>query len=93
MLEQTVDYMSNSRNRVIILKLMELPVMRSLWFYHPTGYKGVAWAFILLFPIGIPLYIWGTRCQRKLKEELEHIITTDNELIALLEVNTNDINT
>lgn len=93
MLEQTVDYMSNSRNRVIILKLMELPVMRSLWFYHPTGYKAVAWAFILLFPIGIPLYIWGTRCQRKLKEELEHIITTDNELIALLEVNTNDINT
>lgn len=93
MLEQTVDYMSNSRNRVIILKLMELPVMRSLWFYHPTSYPAVAWAFIILFPIGVPLYLWGTRCQQKLKEELEHIITTDNELIALLEVNTNDINT
>lgn len=93
MLEQTVDYMANSRNRVVILKLMELPVMRSLWFYHPTDYKAIGWAFIAIFPIGIPIYLWGTRCQRKLKEELEHIITTDNELIALLEVNTNDINT
>lgn len=93
MLEQTVDYMANSRNRVIILKLMELPVMRSLWFYHPTDYKAIGWAFIAIFPVGIPIYLWGTRCQRKLKEELEHIITTDNELIALLEVNTNDINT
>lgn len=93
MLEQTVDYMANSRNRVVILKLMELPVMRSLWFYHPTDYKAIGWAFIAIFPVGIPIYLWGTRCQRKLKEELEHIITTDNELIALLEVNTNDINT
>lgn len=93
MLEQTVDYMANSRNRVVILKLMELPVMRSLWFYHPTDYKTIGWAFIAIFPVGIPIYLWGTRCQRKLKEELEHIITTDNELIALLEVNTNDINT
>ncbi len=92
-LEQTVDYMSNSRNRVIILKLMELPVMRSLWFYHPTSYPVIGWAFVVAFPLGIPLYIWGTRCQRKLKEELEHIITTDSELISLLEVNTNDINT
>ncbi|TFU92950.1 YjgP/YjgQ family permease [Barnesiella sp. WM24] len=93
MLEQTVDYMANSRNRVVILKLMELPVMRSLWFYHPTDYKAIGWSFIAIFPVGIPIYLWGTRCQRKLKEELEHIITTDNELIALLEVNTNDINT
>lgn len=93
MLEQTVDYMANSRNRVVILKLMELPVMRSLWFYHPTDYKAIGWAFIAIFPVGIPIYLWGARCQRKLKEELEHIITTDNELIALLEVNTNDINT
>lgn len=92
-LENMVDYLSNDRSRVIILKLMELPVMRSLWFYHPTNYKGVGWAFIILFPIGVPLYLWGTRCQARLKDELRHIVTTDSELIALLEVNTNDINT
>lgn len=91
-LERMVDYMSNDRSRVIILKLMELPIMRSLWFYHPTGVKAVAWAFIIVFPIGLPLWILGTRSQKDLKEELQHIITTDNELISLLEVNTQDIN-
>lgn len=90
-LEQTVDYMANDRRRIIILKLMELPVMRSLWLYHPTHYAAVAWALIILFPVGLPLYLWGTRSQAGLKEELRHIITTDNELISLIKVNTNDI--
>ena len=91
-LEQTVEYMSNSRNRIIILKLMELPILRSLWLYHPTGYRWVAWLFIAIFPVGLPIYLLGLRSQRQLIEELEHIITTDNELIALLKVNTDDIN-
>lgn len=71
---------------------MELPVLRSLWLYHPTGSRAVAWTFIIIFPVGLPLYLTGLRCQRKFKEELEHIVTTDNELIALLKVNTDDIN-
>lgn len=90
-LEHTVSYMSNSRNRIIVLKLMELPIMKSLWLYHPTGLKWVAWTFIILFPIGLPLYLFGIRSQANLKEEIEHINTTSNELIALLKVNTDDI--
>lgn len=91
-LEHLVDYMSNDRHRIIILKLMELPVLKSLWFYHPTGYAWVSWLFIILFPIGAPLYLWGAHEQKKLKEELERIITTNKELITLLRVNTEDIN-
>ncbi len=89
-LEHTVDYISNSRNRIIILKLMELPVMKSLWFYHPTNYKWLGWLCAAMFPIGIPLYIAGTRTQDKLKEEIHHIITTCSELASLLTVDTED---
>ena len=89
-LEHTVDYISNSRNRIIILKLMELPVMKSLWFYHPTNYKWLGWLCAAMFPIGIPLYIVGTRTQDKLKEEIHHIITTCSELASLLTVDTED---
>lgn len=91
-LERQVDYMSNDRHRIIILKLMELPVLKNLWFYHPGVYPWVSWLFIVIFPLGVPLYFWGIRQQRKLKEELERIITTDKELITLLRVNTDDIN-
>lgn len=38
-LEETVEYMSNSKSRLIINKLMDFPVLRSLFFYHPTNYK------------------------------------------------------
>ena len=91
-LEHLVDYMSNDRHRIIILKLMELPVLKNLWFYHPGSYPWLSWLFIVVFPLGIPLYLWGIRQQRKLKEELERIITTGRELITLLRVNTEDIN-
>ncbi len=83
-LEQMVDYLSNSSVRVIILKLMELPIMRHLWLYHPSDYKWLSWTFIVLFPVGIPLYLLGLRSQNQLKEEIRHIVTTDNELAVLL---------
>lgn len=83
-LEQMVDYLANSRERLIILKLMELPEILSLWFYHPSSNKLISWMFIILFPVGIPLYIIGRRQQRHLREQLEHIIVTDNELLSLL---------
>ena len=79
-----VDYLSNSRERLIILKLMELPELLSLWFYHPSSNKLLSWMFIILLPVGIPLYIIGLQQQRHLREQLEHIKVTDNELISLL---------
>ncbi|WP_289157397.1 LptF/LptG family permease [uncultured Muribaculum sp.] len=91
-LEHIVDYMSNDRHRIIILKLMELPVLKSLWFYHPGTAPWLSWTFVALFPVGLPLYMWGIHVQKKLREELERIITTDKELITLLKVNTEDIN-
>lgn len=84
-LEQLVDYLSNSSKKVIILKLMELPIMRHLWLYQPSDYGWLSWIFIILFPIGIPLYIFGTKSQQHLKEEIQHIMTTDKELAVLLQ--------
>jgi len=84
-LERLVDYLSNSSVRVIILKLMELPVMRHLWLHHPSGYRWLSWTFIVLFPIGLPLYLLGLRFQKQLKDDIQHIVTTCNELAVLLQ--------
>ncbi len=84
-LEHLVDYLSNSSVRVIILKLMELPIMRHLWLYRPSDYRWLSWTFIILFPVGVPLYLLGLRSQKQLKEEILHIVTTDNELAVLLQ--------
>ena len=90
-LERMVDYLSNSRSRIVVLKLMELPIMRNLWFYHPTNYRVVAWAFIILFPVGLPLYFVGLKLQHKLKEEITHVVVTSKELLGLLDIDNDAI--
>lgn len=85
LLEQTVDYLTNSRDKMVIIRLMDFPVLRSLWLYHPTNYPVLGWVAIVLFPIGLPLYIAGTRQQLRLKAEIETIIrdaAAVRELIA-----------
>lgn len=89
-LEHIVEYLSNSRDRMVILKLMELPVMRSLWLYHPSNYRIVGYAAMILFPIGLPLYMLGLYNQRKLKGEIANITALSGEIITLLAKDTAD---
>lgn len=82
-LESTVDYLSNSCDPLIINKLMDFPILRSLWLYHPTNYRPLAWAVILLFPIGLPVYLVGLRQLRILRAEIVKIESVSNELTEL----------
>ena len=71
--EQVVDYISNSRSQRVVAMLNELPILRSLWIYHPVGYKAVAWAAIICFPIGVPLYLIALRSLKKLRAEVSEV--------------------
>ncbi len=83
-LESTVGYLANSRDRLVVMKLMDFPVLRSLWIYHPTGVKWVAWSAIILFPIGLPVYIAGRRSIKHLDGEIATIEKVSREEIKLL---------
>lgn len=87
-LETTIDYISNSKNKVVINKLMDFPFIRSLWLYHPTNLKPAAWAAIILFPIGIPVYLAGLRQLRILHDEIKKIIIVSKELTSIIDNNT-----
>ena len=82
-LEDTVDYLSNSRNQLVINKLMDFPVIRQLLSYHPTNYPKVGMAFVAVFPVGFPFYIIGVRHQRNLRRDLRSVISVCNELIGI----------
>lgn len=83
--ERVVEYLSNSRDKMVILKLMDFPILRSLWLYHPTGLKWVSWGAIVCFPIGVPLWLIGRSVQNHLRIEIESIIKVAGETSALLE--------
>ncbi|MCM1349255.1 MAG: LptF/LptG family permease [Firmicutes bacterium] len=83
-LENTVAYISNSRSKLVINKLMDFPILRSLWLYHPTNYRRVAWAAIVIFPVGLAVYFAGLYQLDSLRHELQTIISVSKQLEELL---------
>lgn len=84
-LEETVAYISDSRSKLVINKLMDFPILRSLWFYHPSNYRWASWAAMVVFPIGLPVYFIGLRQLSILRHELETIRSVSEQLTELLE--------
>lgn len=89
--ESVVEYMSNSRDKIIINKLMDYPILRSLWFYHPTNYRWLAYSCAVLLPIGLPVYLIGTKCQKTLKNEIVSIVNISNEILKQLEADRSNL--
>ena len=79
-MEDLVQYLSNSQDKVIINKLMDYPILRSLWLYHPTKYKWLAYTSIALIPVGLPIYLIGLKSQSKLKNEIKTIVNVSSEI-------------
>lgn len=81
--EDTVNYLANSRDIYVINNLTQIPILRSLWLYHPTNYKSMAWLAILLFPISLPIYFVGLSQLKVLRMEVEKICKLSDALIEM----------
>lgn len=84
-IEETVEYLSNSDNRIIVNKLMDFPILRRLLLYHPTRYKWVSWTAMILFPLGGLVYLIGIKQQARLKIEINTVVKVSDELIKMYE--------
>lgn len=82
-LEDVVAYLANSREQIVINKLADYPVLRSLLLYRPVENKMLAYTFIILFPIGLAGYLIGGRQQAHLLKEVRTIVHVSKELIKL----------
>lgn len=81
--DDVVDYLSNSRDQMVLNKAMDYPVIRQLLTYGPTSNKNVGTALAALFPIGLPLWLVGLRHQKNLKRDVRQTIRTSDQLIAI----------
>lgn len=82
--ENIVEYLSNSTDQLVINKVMDYPYIRQLLMYHPTNYPKLGAAIAVLFPMGVPGYIVGTKCQRNLKRDLKMVRKVNDELLGIL---------
>lgn len=83
--EKTVEFLLNSRDKLLINKLGDYPVLRNLYLYCPTPRRWTGWIAILLFPIGIPVWLLGRKMRRELRREIEKIISLDNFTLSQLQ--------
>lgn len=83
--ERLVDRLSNSRDKMVIIKLMDLPILRSLWFIEPCRTPWLSNLMIALAPIGVPVWLYGRYTQKQLRHELETVSKVSDQLITLIE--------
>lgn len=81
--DSVVDYLSNSRDQMVLNKAMDFPIIRQLLTYCPTGNKSLGTALAALFPIGLPLWLVGLRHQKNLKRDVNQTIKTCDQLVAI----------
>ena len=81
--DSVVDYLSNTRDQMVLNKTMDYPVIRQLLTYRPTGNKTLGTVLAALFPIGIPGWLVGLRHQKNLKRDIRATIKTSDQLIAI----------
>lgn len=85
-IENDVEYLSNSRDKMIVLKLMDFPVIRILWVQQPSRNLWLSRIMILLFPLGVPVWLIGRKCLSDLRHELETVVKVAGELTSRLEL-------
>lgn len=83
-LESTVSYLSYSRDRLLVNKLMDYPILSLLWIYRPARRRWLSYTLMAVFPVGIPLWLIGTSAQRRLIDDMRTILTVSDQLLTLL---------
>lgn len=81
--DSVVDYLSNSRDQMVLNKAMDYPVIRQLLTYYPCQNKKIGTVLAVLFPIGLPVWLVGMRHQQNLKRDVRLTIETCDQLVAI----------
>lgn len=79
------DYLTDSRDHQVVRLLPRYPIVTSLWLYRPAPRKWIGWTAMILFPIGIPVWVLGNIAMRRLRKEMQLIISLDESLADLIE--------
>jgi lipopolysaccharide export system permease protein len=86
-MDELVDYLSNSRDQMVLGKAMDFPVIRQLPTYRPIRDSRLGKALAVLLPLSVPLYLVGIRHQRNLKRDIAAAATVCDQLTAILQGN------
>lgn len=73
MLDETVNYLSDSRDIKINAKLSDFPVIKPLWIYHPTSRDWLRKTLEYFIPVGGLIYLLSLPYCRRLRSEFSEM--------------------
>ncbi len=86
-LERLVEYLSNSKNSLVILKLMDYPVIKFNSLVQPSLHKKMSRALMICVPVGIVVYYLGIKQQKRLRRDLQKMVTVSDEMMHIINEN------
>ncbi|MBQ7941661.1 MAG: LptF/LptG family permease [Muribaculaceae bacterium] len=84
-IEDLATYLGNSKEQLVINKTADLPILRNLVLYQPVKLPKFGVVLMILFPIGLPIYILGVKSQKTFKQELGQTVKVCDELLKLVD--------
>jgi lipopolysaccharide export system permease protein len=83
-MENLVEEMSNSKNKKVIIQLNEFPVLSTNAITSPFSRRWLNVLSLVLFPIGIIIYLRALKFRRRLVKDLEKIELNTKKMIDIL---------
>lgn len=84
-LDANCKAMTDCQDLAVVNKLLDFPVVRGQWLYEPTRRRVWKIAALILFPISIPVWIFGMVKQRYLCKDLRKVEAATKAEIALID--------
>lgn len=85
-LDETVDYLTDCRDILVVGKLMDYPILRREWLYAPSVHPMWAKLCMWFIPVGLPLWIWGLNRRRELRGELRQVDKVTAQVAEMLHI-------
>lgn len=82
--ENVVGYVSETTYRTVTTKLMDYPILRVERILAPIGIKPIGFLLMILFPIGVPVYLIASQRYKNLINNIKNVCNVNEELITIL---------
>lgn len=79
---RAVEYLSDSRDKKLVIRLSDIPILRVLWVYRPCPWRWLGYVMMPLLPISVPLWLYGRRCIRNLRRDLRKTIDVSSDVMS-----------
>lgn len=84
-LESLINYLTNSTSQLVINKISQFPYIRNFWLCQPSTNKWLSMVGVILFPVGLPIYLIGMKCRAWLLRDIKAVLKVATQVHELLD--------